>query len=78
MAAINLTGLIEDGGAGASVSSPTIMASRIGLLESDPGKSTGIVVFGPTLMSQRTGVVTRRLADTGTGSGVAVSKESWS
>ena len=59
MAAINLTGLIEDGGAGASVSAP-------------------IVVFGPVLMSQRTGVVTRRLADTGTGSGVAASKESWS
>jgi hypothetical protein len=60
MAAINLSGYIEDG-------------------------KVETVILAPTFLSSATAIISRRLADTGTGGGdsgdsgdSAVSKESWS
>lgn len=56
MAAINLSGYIEDG-------------------------KVETVIAAPTILSTATAIISRRLADTGTGSSdssAAVSKESWS
>lgn len=53
MAAINLSGIIEDG-------------------------KVETVIAAPTFLSFIAGIISRRLADTGTGSSAAVSKESWS
>jgi hypothetical protein len=53
MAAINLSGIIEDG-------------------------KVETVIAAPTFLSLATAIIFRRLADTGTGSSAAVSKESWS
>ena len=53
MAAINLSGYIEDG-------------------------KVETVIAAPTIISFIAGIISRRLADTGTGSSAAASKESWS
>lgn len=53
MAAINLSGIIEDG-------------------------KVETVITAPTFLSLATAIIFRRLADTGTGSSAAASKESWS
>lgn len=56
MAAINLSGYIEDG-------------------------KVETVISAPTILSTATAIISRRLADTGTGSSdssAAASKESWS
>jgi len=77
MAAINLAGYIEDGKVETVIAAPSIMSSRIGAIVSDPSS----VVLAPTLLSSLTGIISRRLADTGTGSSdssAAASKESWS